>query len=132
MKKIAIKFGDNDFGNTFFGVLQMLFDSFKYSGKLPTDKEKLCFLINELSPIAYITHQNMWEYNGLEQATGLNTDINKEFLHTKNYLQKITPERILINEEVDTLIKEGDEKHFFNGEIFVLDTTLYNNNIYSL
>ena len=128
--KIAIKFGDNDFHSTFKGVLSMLFDAFKYD-KLPNNKEKLCWIINQLSPIAYITHQNQWEYNGLEEAEYLKTEENKEFLLTKKYLQ-ITPENILLNKEVDTFIKEGDKVHFFNGDVFILDTTLYSNNIYSL
>ena len=62
--KIAIKFGDNDFGNTFKPVLEVLNSAYKYSNALPFDKEKLCFIINSLSPILYITHQNQYEYNG--------------------------------------------------------------------
>lgn len=129
--KIAIKFGDNDFHSTFKGVLAMLFDAFKYQGELPEDKQKLCFIINKLSPIAYITHQNTWEYNGLENATGFTTEQNEEYTRIEKYLQ-ITPDRILLNKEVDKLIEEGNEIHCFNCEIFVLDTSLFCNNIYSL
>lgn len=128
--KIAIQFGDNDFGNTFYAVLKVLYSSFKHTGHLPEDKEKLCFLINSLSPILYITHQNQWEYNGLEKATGQNTDKNEEFLHTKDYLQ-IKPEAILLNKEVDDYIASLPDG-WDNGETFILDTYIHNNNVYSI
>lgn len=128
--KIAIKFGDNDFGNTFYAVLKFLHEAFKHTGHLPTDKKKLQWLINSLSPIIYVSHQNQWEYNGLEEAEGDTTDTNKEFLHTKKYLIKgVRLEDILVNEEVDDYIKSTD---WDNSETFILDTHLYNNNVYSL
>jgi hypothetical protein len=119
--KIAIKFGDNDFGNTFKPVLEVLNSAYKYSNVLPFDKEKLCFIINSLSPILYITHQNQYEYNGLEEVVdGSETTNNTEFIKTKTYL-KIKPKDILLNEEVDKYLKEVKCD---NSETYILDTDL--------
>ena len=82
--KIAIIFGDNDFRNTFHGVLNFLYDAFKHTGSLPTDKRKLQFLINSISSICYVTHQNQWKYNGLENVENNNTEMNKQFYILKN------------------------------------------------
>jgi hypothetical protein len=118
--KIAIKFGDNDFGNTFRDVLQMLLEASKWN-RLTNDKAKLLFLINQLSPIAYITHQNQWEYNGLEKSNGTDTLKNEEFLHSKKYLQ-ITSKQLLIDGEVDAYLKKLGKDQWDNGETFILNT----------
>lgn len=68
--KIAIRFGDNDFSNTFHNVLKLLANSFDWTGKILNDKKKLLSIINRLSPIIYVTHQNTFEYNGLECSNG--------------------------------------------------------------
>ncbi len=128
--KIAIKFGDNDFGNTFRAVLVFLYDAYKYD-KLPEDKEKLCWLINNLSPIAYVSNQNQWVYNGLQNIKADETTTNSEFLRTKQYLQ-ITTKQILLNEEVDKYIKSLGKDAWDNSETFILDTSLFSNNIYSI
>lgn len=130
-RKIAIRFGDNDFYNCFTVLLKCLHEIWKWTGFLPKDKDKLCFAINNLSPTMYLLAQNTWEYNGLEDVAGKDTGISEEYEHIKKYLT-IKPDRILIDEEVDKLVEEGDAVHCFNSEIFVLDTTLYNNNIYAL
>lgn len=131
VRKIAIKFGDNDFGNCFTVLLKTLYEAYKWTEYLPKDKDKLSFIINKLSPVMYIIGQNCWEYNGLQEENKDNLGMSKECLHTENYLQ-ITPKKILIDDEVDKMVKEGEPTHFFNGEIFVLDTTLHNNNVYIL
>lgn len=132
--KIAIRFGDNDFGNTFEPLLKLLLDAYKHNGNLPEDKNKLCFIINYLSPIIYLTHQNQYEYNGLQNVSdGIKTEESEEFLHTKQYLQ-ITPDRILINEEVTDYIKSLEDE-WDNGETFILDTekkNRYNKEVYSI
>ena len=125
--RIAIRFGDNDFGNTFYAVLKVLHAAFLHTGHLPEDKDKLCFLINNLSPIMYVTNQNQWEYNGLENAEGTMTGENEEFVRVKKYLQ-IKPDSILLNDEVDEYVKKGWD----NSETFILDTYLFNNNVYSI
>jgi hypothetical protein len=52
--KIAIQFGDNDFGSCFLGVLKTLLNAYRYTETLPTDKEILCNIINELSTPCYL------------------------------------------------------------------------------
>lgn len=113
LEKIAIRFGDNDFYNCFEGVLQTLDNAFKYHGKLPTDKKLLCVIINQLIYGHYLLFQNQFEYN--EEKDGV---ISKR---TKQYLQ-ITPEKILINEEVDNFIRgiDWDNHGWDNHETFVM------------
>lgn len=125
--KIAIKFGDNDFYKTFIPVLKILFLAFQENNRLTIDKNRLCWLINSLSPTTYVAVQNHWEYNGLELA--VDTETNKEYTSIRQYLH-IKPENLLINEEVDALLQNNDV--FFNSEIFILDTSLYNNNVYAI
>lgn len=128
--KIAVRFGDNDFGNTFYAILRHIYAAFKHhDGKFTKDKDHLAFIINELAPICYLTHQNHFEYNGLQNANG-NVATNAEFKHTKKYLQVIKPEDIYIDKEVDDYIVKCDG--WDNGETFILDTTVFNNNVYSL
>lgn len=131
LKKIAIKFGDNDFYNCFTVLLKSLHEVYKWTDYLPKEKDKLCFIINNLSPTMYVLGQNCWDYNGLQNESGSSIETSKEFVRTKEYLQ-ITPDRLLVDDEVDKLIEEGDSVHFFNSEIFILDTTLFSNNVYAL
>lgn len=106
--KIAINFGDNDFGNCFLGVLRTLNNAYNYTGYLPTDKDKLVKIINDLSPICYVLFQN---------------DILSD--KTKNYIQ-IKNTDLLIDDEVDEYAKLT---HAHNSDTFVLDTDLnYKNN----
>jgi hypothetical protein len=110
--KIAIKFGDNDFGNCFLGVLNTLLNAYRHTNSLPTDKVKLCEIINGLLPSCYI----LFQHDKLED-------------HTKEYLQ-IKPSMILIGEEVEEYSKLTG-RH--NSDTFVLDTDLdfeHNNPIY--
>ncbi len=131
--KIAIKFGDNDFHSTFRAVLEVLHSAYKYNDSISLDKERLCFMINTLSPILYLTHQNQYRYDGLEKVTDASkTDENEEYKHIKKYLQ-ITPAKILLNNEVTEYCKEVE--FWDNAETFILDTDLdFENNspIYSV
>lgn len=110
--KIAIRFGDNDFSNTFHGVLATIHDAYKWNDKIPT-KEQLCKIINEMVYGHYLLYQNMFEYN--DEKSGEICE------GTKKYLQQIKPERILINEEVDQYLKNTK---WDNSETFILDTDL--------
>ena len=110
--KIAIKFGDNDFYNCFTGVLKTLLEAYKWTDKLPTDKEKLCMIINEISYGCYLLFQNQFSYN--DEKTG------ELCQRTKQYLM-ISPNQILVNEEVDAYLKSDA---FMNSETFILDTDL--------
>jgi len=121
MKKLAIRFGDNDFGNCFRGLLKTLSNAYKYNNRaIITDKQKLCLIINELSYGHYLLFQNQFEYN--EEAAGI---LNQ---HTKDYLQ-ITPEKLMINEEVDKFLSEND---WDNSETFIIDFTQNEPYIFSI
>jgi hypothetical protein len=126
VKKIAIRFGDNDFHDTFYGVAESMFSMWKHTDYLPKDKSKLAFLINGLSPIMYVGRDNCWKYNGLETANGNETERNEHYTHIKQYLQ-LTENKILIDEEVDEFVSKTD---WDNHETYILDTTLDTNNIY--
>lgn len=110
--KIAIKFGDNDFYNCFFGVLKTLLSAYQHCGKLPTDKKQLCVVINEISYGHYLLFQNQFEYN--EEVNG------KVCTRTKDWVQ-ITPKQILLGDEIDAYIKKVE---WGNSETFILDTDL--------
>lgn len=115
--EIAIKFGDNDFYNCFYGVLETIKNARKWNDKVTEDKEQLCKIINEISYGLYLLYQNSFEYNN-EKSGELDN-------HTKQYLQ-ITPDQILINEEV---VKYLQEVEWDNSETYVFDSDLdYNNN----
>lgn len=106
--KIAIRYADNDFINTFTPVMNCILESYRHTGEIITDKEKLCTIINEISYGMYLLFQNRFTY----------IDNN----NTKLYLQ-LTSDRIMFNEEVDEycakLIDNWD-----NAETVILDTDL--------
>ncbi len=121
--KIPIKGGDNDFGNRFIPVLNTLKYAFEDVGKLPEDKDKICFIINKLSPVMYLLFQNQYRYNGLEDVEqGLHTGRSAEYIHTEKYLQ-IFPDQILLNEEVDVYLKTTDDDN--SGTILFDSNTGY-------
>lgn len=101
--KIAIKFGDNDFGNCFLGVLQTLLNAYRHTETLPTDKNVLCDIINGLSSSCYLLFQD----DNLRDKT-------------KEHIQ-IKPSQLLINEEVEEYLKITT---WNNSETFILDTDL--------
>jgi len=107
--KLAIRFGDNDFYNAFYGILEAIGNSNKWRKEELKDKEKLCLIINQISYGMYLLYQNRFEYN--EEKSGNLCE------RTKNYLQ-IEPDQIYIDKEVDNLSYEltGDD----NSETFVL------------
>lgn len=115
--KIAIKFGDNDFYNCFYGVLETIKNARKWNNKVTENKEELCKIINEISYGLYLLYQNSFEYN--EEKSG------ELFNRTKKYLQ-ITPDQILLNEEV---VKYLQEVEWDNSDTFIFDSDLdYENN----
>lgn len=131
-KKIAILFHDNDFYYTFSGVLKALLAVWQMTDYLPKDKKQLTVLINALAAPMYLANQNCWQYNGLDKINPEDTLESDEYLHIKKWVT-ITPDKILIDEEVDDMINTGesDGRFFFNGEYFVLDTTFYSDQVYS-
>lgn len=114
--KIAIKFGDNDFYNCFYGVLETIKNARNWNNKLTENKEELCKIINEISYGVYLLYQNSFEYN--DEKSGNVCD------RTKKWLQ-ITPDRILVNEEVTKYLKEVE---WDNSETYVFDSDLDFNN----
>ncbi len=128
MKKLGIKFGDNDFAATFLPLLKwltvetvwtvspsMIID---FDNKLLNDKAIIAEIINMMSPVQYILSQNKLEYNGLEKVKETKDfDTNVDFIRTKEYLM-INPDQVYIDEEVDNYLN-GDD--FFNGEFFYVD-----------
>ena len=97
--KIAIKFGDNDFGNTFIGVLKAVLEIYNYNGVIPTKAELVNF-INDVSKGFFYARQHNYEV----------------YLSSKDYL-KIAESQILMGDEVD-LFEDN------NSETFILDTDL--------
>lgn len=115
--KLAIKFRDNDFFYCFYGVLEAIKNSWEFNNELPENKELLCKMINEISYGMYLLYQNPFRYN--EEKSG---DLCER---TKKYIQ-ITPEQLLINDEVTDYLKKVD---WDNSETYILDTDLnYSNN----
>ena len=110
--KIAIKFGDNDFYNCFYGVLETIKNARKWNDNVTEDKKKLCKIINEISYGLYLLYQNSFEYN--EEKSG---NICKR---TKEYLQ-ITPDQILINDEVTKYLSEVE---WDNSDTYLFDSDL--------
>ena len=109
--KVAIKFGDNDFHGTFIGVLEFIFNTYKYNEVIPTTDE-LVDIINEVSFGIYKARQNDYKNES-------NHFISQNI---KDYL-KIDSSQILLNKEVDYYIKSmGADSD--NGETFILDTDL--------
>lgn len=118
MKKIAIRFGDNDFINTFMPLLRALAEPIKYNDRFPKDKEGLVRIIQELSFGMYLAHQ-AWEDTSQERQE-----------HTKRYLmERVTLDRVLVDEEVDEYLRGIT---WDNSETYILDMTQHTPYIYSL
>jgi len=118
--KIAIKFGDNDFINTFNPLMETLFKAWEYNGSLPNNKEQLLILINSLSFGFYMAFQNNFEYDNLNDGNE----------YTRNYLQ-INESKLLLNDEVDSYLESlTPYGGYDNTSTFILDTSLYSNNVY--
>lgn len=118
MKKIAIRFGDNDFINTFMPLLRALIEPIQDNDRFPKDKEGLIRIIHELSFGIYLAHQ-AWP----DRPEG-------DDEHTRKYLiERVTPERVLIDEEVDAYIKTNP---WDNSETFILDMTQHTPYVYNL
>ena len=144
--KILYEFGDNDFGHTFKLVFEQLheawlWDSYKFENyrhskyrhsktdnktSLSYSKEYICDFINMLA----------WPLFKARQAESLSFKEEGRFSSQKeeedfyrNYLQA-TVDKIYINEEVDEFIEKNQGRA--NCSWFVLDTKLFNNNVYSI
>jgi hypothetical protein len=108
--KIAIKFGDNDFINTFHPLMETLYRAYEHSGELPQTKTELLRVINLLVMGHYLLFQNAYYM-----------EADKEYL-------TVTEDQLLLNEEVDEYLKvwkDGD-----NSSTFIIDTEVFNNNVF--
>lgn len=115
MKKIGIKFHDNDFYVTFTSLLYMLYEANKESKDLTSDKTKLAFIINSAIYGCYAVFQNRCRYG--EEKDLLDNKRLKEYL-------TITPNDIIIDSEIDAHLNSDT---FWNGEFFWID--LHNGNV---
>lgn len=114
--KLAIRFGDNDFYNTFIPLLQSINSAFHNSDNFPEDKTSLLRFVNELSFPFYLLAQNQLKYNASEE----------ELKRMKKYLE-ISEEQLLLDKEIDEYLKEDIH---YNGELYLLDTS--NNYVWCL
>lgn len=124
-EKFGVKFGDNDFFNTFSRLLPAICEGiiennhfFKEHWKDSPNgitKEYLAEVINNTSTGFYYAYQNPLLYNIKHETNG-----KGKWENPKKYLQ-ITPDQIYINEEVDNYIEETygwDNSEFFYVEIY--------------
>lgn len=117
--KIAIVFGDNDYYNTHINLMKLLNDAIQWTDELPTDKDKLCFLLNDLSAGMYMLFQHTSAYNSV--------NFNEVYSHSSEYLS-LKPSDILFDEEVDEYCNRvGDGNG--NSSTYILDSEIYTNGI---
>lgn len=115
--KIAIVFGDNDYYNTHINLMKLLNDAIQWTGELPTDKDKLCFLLNELSAGMYMLFQHTSKHKS--------ENFNEAYSHSSEYLS-LKPSDILFDKEVDEYCNRvGDG----NASTYILDSEIYSNGI---
>lgn len=109
-KRIGIRFGDSDFYHTFDPVMRIIGEALQENIDLEFEsltKERIVWLVNQLTPAIYILFQNGYSY-GLD-----NTD------HTFNYL-KISEKDVMFAEEVDACY----EKYGGDSGVYVYDLEL--------
>ncbi len=106
--KIAIDFGDNDFYNTFYGVLEMLQCAIKWNKKLETaSKKELAKIINNLSYGAYLTYQDAINYH---EEDAMEEEFSKKYLGISEYV-------IMLGNEVDEYLATDPDD---NSSMFIL------------
>lgn len=108
MKKMGIKFGDNDFYYTFQNVMLNILGSYTLNPRDTSNlnKKQIVKIINGLSEGCYWLHQNRFRYE-------LGWDA-KAYLHIKE-------DKVLIDEEVDEYLKD-DKRH--NGDFYYINFIL--------
>lgn len=107
MKRFGIKFGDNDFYNTFSAMMPVVAVAI-YNQDPNISREKLLRILRESIYTFYRLGQNLYMYNqGYED-------------HIKNYLEsRIVDEYLFIDHEIkEELERLGDN---VNGEFFCCD-----------
>lgn len=113
MKKLGIRFSDNDFTCTWRAILNVIAAN-GLSAYSHLNKAQLAELLNETSYAMYLLAQNRYRYD-----PGLGQD---DYLH-------IEEKHIFIDDEVTAFIKE---KVWDNGEFHYLDEQTYGGYIGSI
>lgn len=108
LKYLIIRFSDNDFYAVYCKLAACILLAER---ALPTDKNKLSFLVNQLLFGMYVLFQNPFKYNGMEKMDSTYID------HMRAYLQ-IDPTRILVNEDAVEYKLNTD---WDNGETLYVD-----------
>lgn len=103
MKQFGVKFGDNDFYNTFAKLLPDIAESIFHRRDGIISKLELCKLINLGITGYYYVNQNPLVYK------------MTDWYNTLDYL-KVKEEQIYIDEELNDLLK--DKSYHHNGELF--------------
>jgi hypothetical protein len=107
--KIALRYHDNDFLNTFMGVMRTILIFYRFEKIFPFTKEQLLDMINHMSYAHYRLYQNKYR------------DVGHPDTHIETYLQlQITD--VLIGPEVDAYILSCNS--WDNSETVILDTDL--------
>lgn len=122
-QKLAIKFGDNDFYFTFMPLLDILSESPWFDSNFDVPKECWAEIINRLSAATHVLFQSRpdmvsYGYSALEEEL-------KTALEVRDYV-KISPEQILIGEEVDEYLANVE---WDNGETFVVILNEYGKSV---
>jgi methenyltetrahydromethanopterin cyclohydrolase len=69
MNTLGIYFGDNDYGNTFYGVITMLLAAYKHNPESPVfeDDESLSEVVNALIIPCYRLYQEKYQHDNHEE-----------------------------------------------------------------
>jgi hypothetical protein len=106
VRKLGIRFGDNDFGNCITAWLRAIANVGLKEYKFDNNKQKVADLFNRSMPGFYWTCQNLLEYQtDWDAGEYLNIDVD----------------RVYFDDEVDDYLKRGS----CDSDFFVLDTTPY-------
>ena len=116
IKRLGIKFGDNDFENTFIPITKLFLDVYNFNATfdIPRDieefREEITNIINDISKSFYRLYQISLVYNDYE--IDLTTEARYEHI-------LINKERVFINEEVSDYVINQTEFH--NHDFFAVD-----------
>jgi len=94
MHSIVIKFGDNDFGNTFQNLLDTIYRAIDENNRKPFSEFEIIDLIKKGILFHYIAFQNQYRYACTEE----------NLKSTEEYLLKF---KVLFDEEADEFYKTG-------------------------
>ena len=117
--KIFVRFPDNDFINTWRGVMMALQDAYNF-GRFPETREDLFNAINEIAYPMYLLYQGHPDYE-------VANDYEFWVRHSKNYL-RITQDNLLVGDEVDQFFNQETNYDLHTYQIILGDP--FNNEVY--